>query len=214
MSSDKRELNSYLTIFLGILSIVLFIQGVIQIEIIPISLLGLIFGVNTSSPTLFFLYIFAILILRFLFMMFIFPFTELKNNESAMLHGKIFWTFLSDFFRIVFSLFYAFLLSGGMVVSGIIPNSDPPLFFVMLSFFLASFIFIIFIRRVINGDFFDEILGISIKGSIKKFQENEGRVPKTIKKFFLTIALIFIPSIIIFILFFIIIPFIRSLFSF
>lgn len=200
----KLDKTNIFTIFLALIALVLFFQGFTQYALIPLSLVSMIVGVNSSSPIAFFIYPFALIVIRFLIIFIWAPITAASKDQSGAIKvASKFWIFLTDFFRWVMAIWFSMMLSGAMVAAGFIPNKDPPLFFVILSFYLAFFISFIILRRLLKGDYFDEIKN-KVFGSNSDFisnLQNKELGISIFKKFFVYFFIILI-SLVLFFLFF------------
>ncbi|MFA5877865.1 MAG: hypothetical protein WC845_00655 [Candidatus Staskawiczbacteria bacterium] len=144
-------------LFLSLVALILFAQGLALYELIPVHAVSLVIGVGSTSVVDFFLYPFLFFILRFLYLgARTLLSANSKNVPELIQSGASFWSFMTDFFRWVMAFWFSLVATGLMVGSGLIPNQDPPLFFVILNFYLAFFIYFFVLRRIMDGDYFDK----------------------------------------------------------
>jgi hypothetical protein len=136
-----KKLSCLLLLLIAVgLAIVL--QGLLLVEIIPLSLVSIVLGVNVSSPFNFFVFPFAYFILKFLYIavkqIFILKFFKASANPSML--ATEFFGFLLDFFVWVISFWLMGIAIFVLLVINYIPNKNPPLFFVSLNLFIGFFI--------------------------------------------------------------------------
>jgi len=208
----KEGIKIIFTIFLALAAAVFFIQGFTQYEFIPVSIGAFVFGVGSSSFSSFFIYPFAFIIIRFLILFVTMPFAARQGESRAIKIGLKFWIFLTDFFRWGMALWFSMTLSGMMVIAGLIPNEDPPLFNIMINFYLGFFILLLVLRRIIKGDFFDEVIRLFSNFDNNRMKEQQkkdiGKV--LLKKFLIYFFMILFSLVLLFVFLMFIAPILYS----
>lgn len=134
------------------MGIALILQGLLRVEVVPLSLVSILLGIDSSSPFNFFVYPFLYFILRFLYI-------PVKTVYALKFYGpgaplKImseFFGFLIDFFTWVISFWLMGMIVFLLIAINYIPNKGPQLFFVILNLFIGLFIILKAIRTAMPG---------------------------------------------------------------
>jgi hypothetical protein len=141
----------HLALLLILVGLAIILQGVLLVEVVPLSLVSIILGANVSSPFNFFVFPFIYFVLKFLYIVVkqTASLTFFRLSANPLTLASEFFGFLLDFFVWVISFWLMGMAIFLLIAINYIPNKNPPLFFVSLNIFIGFFIILLALKTKI-----------------------------------------------------------------